>query len=101
MTEEERKTEHMARYERACHAMQSGVAMEMQLGARNTEPKHLRVGINSAMVEHSAVARLLIEKSIITEEEYLRSLAVGMEQEVKSYEKRLSEMLGGKTVTLL
>ena len=86
------------RYISAAHAMQSGVAAEMNLPGRMsaTEPKHLRVGVNSAMVEHSALAQLLISKGVITEAEYLEAVAAAMEREVKAYELRLSEHFGTK-----
>ena len=87
-------------YEEACYAMQAGVALRENLGRSNeTTPKHLRVGVNSAMVEHSALARLLITKGVITDTEYRASLAEGMREEVERYEYGLSEELG-KRVTL-
>ena len=48
------------RYVKAAHAMQSGVAVCMERGTAETTPKHLRVGVNSAMVNDAAIARLLI-----------------------------------------
>ena len=87
-------------YEEACYAMQAGVGLREKLGGSNeTTPKHLRVGVNSAMVEHSALARLLIAKGVITEAEYRESLAEGMREEVALYERGLTEQLG-KRVTL-
>ena len=76
------------RYENALHAMQSGVAYEMGLGATDTSPKHLRVGVNSAMVNDAAVATLLIEKGFFTLEEYQKAVADAMEREVVRYESR-------------
>jgi len=87
------------RYAAAAHAMQSGVAMEMNHNPGPTQPKHLRVGINSAMAEHSALAKLLIDKGLISEDEYLEAIADGMEREARSYEERLSAHFG-TTVTL-
>lgn len=83
-----------SRYRAAVHAMQSGVAMEMQAGRADTEPKHLRVGINSALVDSSALAELLIAKGVITEGEYLEAIAAGMEREVRAHESWLSSRLG-------
>lgn len=78
------------RYTQAAHAMQSAVAFDMQrAGHRDTEPKHLRVGVNSAMVDASALAKLLIDKGVIAHEEYVKAVADGMEAEVKSYADRL------------
>lgn len=87
-------------YQEACSAMQAGVGLKENLGLSNeTTPKHLRVGVNSAMVEHSALARLLIAKGIIGEADYLEAMADGMRDEVALYERELTERLG-KRVTL-
>lgn len=84
------------RYLELAHAMQSGVAMMMNFSQQETDPKHLRVGVNSAMVDSGALAGLLIEKGIITEEEYLEALNIGMQQEVDRYRQRIEEQVGGK-----
>lgn len=83
------------RYVAATHAMQSGVAMKMNYDPSETTPKHLRVGVNAAMVEHSALARLLVRKGVITEEEYAAALADGMEAERDMYQQWLQQRLGG------
>ena len=70
------------RYQRAAHAMQSGVAMEMNHRAQPTEPKHLRVGVNSAMCDSSALARLLINKGLITHDEYTKAITDEMRREM-------------------
>lgn len=91
----------LARYFNACHAMQSGVAMEMELrpGSAATSPKHLRVGVNTAMLEHSAVVRLLLDRGLFTLDQYEAALADAAEAEARRYERRLSDLLG-KSVTL-
>lgn len=78
------------RYTNAVHAMQSGVATLMNFDANETSPKHLRVGVNSALCDSSALAKLLISKGLITEEEYLKAEADMMEEEVKRYEQSLA-----------
>lgn len=82
------------RYQATAHAMQSGVAFSMANDPTETTPKHLRVGINSAMVEHSALVGLLIKKGLITEVEYYEALADSMEAEAKRYQQRLSQIYG-------
>src|SRR5690348_17509394 len=79
------------RYMKAAHAMQSGVAAKMRMDPKDTEPKHLRVGVNAAMVEHSALAQLLLKKGIITREEYTAELADVMEEEARKYTEERSE----------
>lgn len=90
---------HADRYQAAAHAMQSGVAMEMNHNAGPTQPKHLRVGVNTAHADIGSLARLLIAKGVISEDEYLSAIADGMEQEKEAYERMLSEHFG-KPVTL-
>ena len=80
---------------------QSGVAALMASGQQeDVTPKHLRVGVNSALVNHHAIATLLIEKGIITHEEYFEALAKSAEAERKRYEAAVRNKLG-KEVTLL
>lgn len=79
------------RYLEAAHGMQAGVAAVMGLGdSSETTPKHLRVGINSAMCDHAALVRLLIAKGLFTEQEYAKEVADEMERERDRYELRIS-----------
>ena len=84
------------------HAMQTGVAYEIEKTPSNsaTSPKHLRTGVNAAMVEHAALVELLVEKGIITLEEFLERNCAKMQEEVDKYEERLSKAYGGVKVTL-
>lgn len=91
-----RKLEAINRYDRACHAVQTGVATEQSLGSADGTPKHLRTGLNLRAVDHSALAKLLIERHVFTELEYLEALAQAAEEEMVRYEKRLSEATGSK-----
>lgn len=96
MTIDEKKE----RYAQLCHAMQTGVAFVMENDPSPTTPKHLRVGINSAMVDSAALARLLMSKGIITEDEYFDSLIQTMEEEVQRYREELSQYFGGADIEL-
>ena len=87
------------RYERASHAVQTGVAYDLEHDPSSGTPKHLRVGINLRATDHAALAGLLIAKGIITTDEYLKALADEAEAEVKRYETILSARVGA-TVTL-
>lgn len=82
------------RHHRAAHAMQSGVALEMNHNPAPTSPKHLRVGINAAMSDQCGLVRLLIAKGVFTEEEYTRSIADEMEREQQRYEERFGVKFG-------
>jgi len=101
--EDEKLLELQARYQRAAHAMQTGVAHEMNREPGPTAPKHLRVGVNSALVSHGALVRLLLQKGLITEVEYMEACCEGMEDEVRAYEERLHRLFGGgpTKITLL
>jgi hypothetical protein len=92
----------MAEYNRLAHAMQTGVGHVMQRDPKSTEPKMLRTGMNSALVSHSALVKLLFRKGVITELEYWTALVEEMRAEVQSYTDQLELMLGGKTkITLV
>ena len=92
MLEEER-----GRYLRAADAVQSGVSLALSLATEldaDSIQRSLRFGVNSAMVEVTAVARLLMEKGIITEVEYMTALADAMEGEAHRQEVFLSRRFG-------
>lgn len=84
----------MKEYKEACHAMQSGVAAVMEYDPHETEPKHLRVGVNSAMVETSAIVQMLISKGVCTLKEFEGFLQKEMNNEVDRYEAQLKEHYG-------
>jgi hypothetical protein len=83
--------------EEAMHAMQSGVHATMMRmggpGAGDTSPKHLRVGVNSAMVQVTALVRLLVKKGLITVAEYEAELVDEMNAEADRYEAELGARL--------
>lgn len=90
------------RYLAAIHAMQSGVAYEMNYAkfASATEPKHLRVGVNNALVQQTAIVKLMVAKGIITMDEWWKTLADEMEAEVARYEVEIRQLLGHDGVKL-
>ena len=88
------------RYTAAMHAVQSGVKATIERGLSDeSEPKHLRTGVNAAMVGEAALTSLLIKKGVFTKTEHLEELAEFAEAEKVSYEEKLSKALGTK-VTL-
>lgn len=100
-----KRDDFQRRYEVAAHAVQAGVAMELNdnpptISQSAASPKMLRTGVNLAMVEHGALVRTLIAKGIFTEEEYFEQLVLGVEDEKRLYEERLSARFGGK-ITLV
>lgn len=82
-------------YEQALHGIQTGIALEIERGSNCASPKHLRVGVNSAMCEHAAIVRLLIAKGIITEEEYAEAITDEFNRELARVEKNINEQYGG------
>lgn len=82
------------RHYAAAHAMQTGVAYQHQYDASDATPKHLRVGINAALSDHTGLVRLLIAKGVFTEEEYTKSIADEMEREKARYEVELTGHFG-------
>ena len=84
--------------EELAHRVQSAIAFfegqKDNFGIRHaaTEPKHLRVGVNSALVETSALARLMFRKGLVTAVEYYDTLIEAWEQEVDSYRERIKRI---------
>lgn len=97
----------IARQHAALHAVQSGVKAEIAFenranvhaDLRSSGPKHLRTGVNSALCNSAAIARLLIAKGVFTEAEYHEAVATQMETEKARLETHLSRIYGTK-VTL-
>ena len=86
------------RYTAAAHAVQSGVTSLLLVHPELAEDKHVRVGITSTQVTDAAVARLLIEKGIVTQDEYEHALAAEMDAEVERLEAALSAHFGTTVV---
>jgi hypothetical protein len=84
------REEDMRRHALAAHAMQAGIALEHSRGSQDGSPKHLRVGVNVALRDHASLVALLIAKGVITDDEYCKAIADGMEREVEKYEDSLN-----------
>lgn len=96
MTIEEKRQ----RYQELAHAMQTGVAYVMAKDPSGSTTKHLRVGINSALVNDAAIASFLIKKGIITEEEYMDEILVQLEKEVERYTQEVNRLYGANNIKL-
>jgi hypothetical protein len=69
-------------YATAAHGVQTAVAHRINLGHKTAEPKHLRVGVNLSKADMFGLACLLIDKGIITQEEYLEYMRLGVNTEL-------------------
>ena len=87
-----------ARYLAAAHGMQTGVAYEQEHDSSDGSPKQLRVGVNSAMCDHAALVRLLVDAGVITREQYIKAIADEMERERDRYEERINNRYGTGSV---
>lgn len=92
----EKAREVFKRVRALAHAMQSGVAMMMNYpeSTKETDPKHLRVGVNNAMVEGSALQMLLVKKGIISPLEFAEAVEFLMQREVNGYREQIAAHLG-------
>lgn len=74
-------------YEEAAHGVQSATAFEQSKhGSQSGSPKHLRTGINMAMADHAALVQLLMDRGIITNEEYLEALRLWANEELARHQ---------------
>lgn len=92
--------EFIAEYARLGHAIQSGVMMSLERDPSSGSPKHLRVGVNTVKADLGALTRLLVDKGVISQDEAFGYILDGLREEVKMYERELSEKMGGVKVTL-
>jgi len=71
-------------YEEALHGIQTAVkyAMEADPNYHGSEPKHLRVGIDSQKAEMLGLVMLLMSKGIITNDEYIEAMRLAANQEL-------------------
>ena len=74
-------------YEQALHGIQTAIQHEISTGkSRKTEPKHMRVGIDSGHISDAALVTLLIQKGLIDETEFHESLRRQANAELADYE---------------
>ncbi len=79
-------------YEEATHGVQTAIAYDIDQGRKATEPKHMRVGIDMSKADMLGLAILLIEKGIITSDEYIEAMRLSANEELAMRE----EEYGGK-----
>jgi hypothetical protein len=82
------------RYLAAMDNLSVGVKAKQKLDQTETDPHSLRVGLNSAMIQVSALVQVLIHTGHLTEVDWYRILANVTESEVRLYEQWLSEATG-------
>ncbi|MES2694185.1 MAG: hypothetical protein V4773_11985 [Verrucomicrobiota bacterium] len=83
-------------YEAAVHGIQSAIAYDMKNGGRATEPKHMRVGVDTSKAEMAGLATILIEKGVFTVEEYVEVMRRAVNEEVAMREAEISAKVGRK-----
>jgi hypothetical protein len=82
---------------RLLHAIQSGIATAIEQfgeGEAGVSPKHLRVGIDNALVGHTALIQALVDRRVITWDGFYDSYLTHLRAEVERVEKMLSDRLG-------
>ena len=82
------------------HRVQTAIAILMSKDSDLTrcQPKHLRTGIDTSKADFSGLASLLIEKNVITEDEYIDAITVAMRQEADRYEEEVQQALGNSNI---
>jgi ribosome-binding protein aMBF1 (putative translation factor) len=80
------------RYTRAAHAVQT--AIEFNPDKSGQSPKHLRVGIDMSKADLKGLVELLIEKGLITVEEYVAAIEKSAEAEADMHRMELADKLG-------
>lgn len=87
MSVEDKRRDLGLDYMAAMHGIQSAIKYEMETGiSEKTTPKHLRVGVDSGMINDAALALLMIQKGIITMDEYMESVRLQANEELAAYQ---------------
>jgi hypothetical protein len=92
MSDQGRLAQLIERYERAAHRVQTALAYMPD--HQNMTPKHMRVGIDMSKADMGGLATLLIEKGLITKEEYILAITESAEREADAYESEISGRIG-------
>lgn len=78
-------------YEAAAHGVQTAIANRDGVDGY---AKHLRTGIDMSKADQFGLACLLIDKGIITDEEYLEYMRLGMNTELARCEEEYAAQSG-------
>ena len=92
--------EFSRRYAALAHAIQTGVAYDQGAGSQDGTPKHLRTGLNLVLCDHASLSRLLVEKGVISADEYKAAILRGLEEEKARYEARINRQYGETRIRL-
>lgn len=90
MTDEEMSDKYAAN----AHAMQSGIAALITRDATLANAKHMRVGVNMAMVEIAALVDLLVKKGVFTQHEVGEAILEQQEKEILKYRQEYAARVG-------
>ena len=79
-------------YEKHAHTVQTAIAYNPD--AKALEPKHLRVGIDMSKADQAGLARLLIDKGVFTEAEYVEAITQSAKEEAERQRLALAATIG-------
>ena len=86
-------------YEEAAHGVQSAIKYRMEHSLTPaTEPKHLRTGIDMSKADQLGLTQLLIDKGIITSDEYCEYMRLAANQELHMHEEQIRTLTGLKGI---
>jgi hypothetical protein len=89
------------RWIKAANAIVTGAGMDINTGGDAHMPKHLRSSVDMRAADQEGLAKLLIEKGVVTLDEYQKAIADSAEREKARYEEYLTKRVGGKTKVVL
>lgn len=84
-----------ASYRRAAHALQTATKLLAQYKPPADRYLDNRMGLNTALAEAYGMAKLLMEKGIISQEEYETAMLSAVEEEVERHKRWIEEATGG------
>ena len=74
--------------------IQKGIEYISQTDFTEIQPKQMRLELNIMMIQHNALVEVLVDKRLITKEEYTQYVIRHMEQEIQAYKEDLHVIYG-------
>lgn len=82
----------MSTYKRHAHAVLSAIGFNPNKTA--LEPRHLRVGIDMGKADTAGLVNLLIDKGVLSAQEYIEAVEKSAAEEVERQKQALARELG-------
>lgn len=93
-----RKEELIQEINQKLHGIQTGIRYKYETSEKDESLdrrlKHIRVGVDNALIQTDTLMQLLVKKGVFTDIEWLEEYLQAVNFKLNQYKKELSEALG-------